>query len=172
MPTMNNEEPRPEQHSKTISYFSLPALVTALVLSVVLFLGALLVWYLLGPGVRAQVTLPQAATLLFIVLFMVAAMLSVGYSHLWAAGGEVVIRNGPVMRRYQIDEIAGLRLRKGDPWAYLLIKDPNSESGTARKAVLAIQSLEGDKGQQKVRRLRRWLKENGATSEGITKEIT
>jgi hypothetical protein len=163
------EQPRSHAPAR-LSYVSTPALVTGVGLSAILMVGALWVWYALGPDIRAQVTWLQAATLLFFVVFMIAIMLTLGYSHLWAEDGEVVIRNGPVMRRFRTQEIAGLRLRKGDPWAYLLIKDPTAEDGLRRRAVLAIQSLEGDGARKKVVELRNWLVVNGASSEGIRPE--
>jgi len=154
---------------RKLSYISTPVLATAVILSMVLLAGALWVWYELGPEIRAQVTWLQAATLLFFVIFMIGVMLAVGYSHVWAAEGEVVIRNGPVMRRFRTEQIAGLRLRKGDPWAYLLVKDPEGD-GVRRRAVLAIQSVEGEGAEKKVRELRSWLKANGASSEGVKRD--
>nr|WP_255622274.1 PH domain-containing protein [Tessaracoccus sp. OS52] len=94
-------------------------------------------------------------------------MLSLGYSRLWADEDGVTIRNGPVLRKFRIDEIAGLRLRQGDAWAYLLIKH---DGGVKRRAVLAIQSLEGANAKSKMRQLRHWLKANGANSQGVTLE--
>lgn len=155
-----------------LSYISVPVLVTGLILSMVLLAGALFVWWELGPEIRAQVTFLQAATLLFFVIVMMGIMMALGYSHLWAQDDEVIIRNGPLIRRYKIAEIAGLRLRKGDPWAYLLVKDPSSDTGVRRKATLAIQALEGDNAGKKVRELRRWLQAKGATSEGIQRDLT
>lgn len=156
-----------ESVPKTISYRSVPALVTAVLLSMVLLSGALYAWYAVGKSVRDQISWVQAATLLFFVFAMIGIMLAIGYSHIWAREGEVVIRNGPVMRRFRVEDVVGLRLRKGDPWAYLLVKDPGSEAGYRRRATLAIQSLEGGTATTKVHSLRRWLKANGASSEGI-----
>ncbi|MDF1489833.1 hypothetical protein [Tessaracoccus caeni] len=152
------------QVPERLHYISATVLATAAVLSLVLFSLALYGWSAIGKEIRDQITWPQAATLLFFLLFMVGFMLSLGYSRLWAEGGVVTVRNGPVVRRYTVDQIAGLRLRQGDAWAYLLIK----KDGTAqRRAVLAIQSLEGEKAQGKVRELRRWLVAQGASSEGV-----
>ncbi len=148
-----------------LHYVSSTVLATAVVLSIVLFSFALYGWSAIGKDIRSQITWPQAATLLFFVFVMVGMMLSIGYSRLWAEGDRLVVRNGPVVRRYTVDQIAGLRLRQGDPWAYLLVKH---EGATRRRAVLAIQSLEGDKAQRKVRELRRWLVAHGATSEDVT----
>lgn len=157
---------------RTLAYTSVPVLATALGLSVILLLGAMYFWYALGPEIRAQVTLAQAATLLFFVVVMIGIMMAVGYSRLWAADGEVVVRNGPFIRHHAVSDIAGLRLRKGDPWAYLLIKDPEAEGGVRRRAVLAIQAMEGKGAGRKVRELRRWLKANGATSADVPRDVT
>lgn len=152
---------------KSLSYVSVPVLVTAVVLSMILLAGALYFWWVLGPGVRAKVSTLQLATLVLFLIVMIAMMLGIGYSHIWATDQQVVIRNGPFIRHYSVSEIVGLRLRKGDPWAYLLVKDESSETGYRRRPTLAIQSLEGEGAHKKVRELRRWLKANGATSDGI-----
>ncbi|NLE98698.1 MAG: hypothetical protein GX596_12040 [Propionibacterium sp.] len=166
---MTAEEPQ-SGVPKRISYVSLPALVTGIVLTAILMAGALAVWWALGPEIRAQVSWIQAATLLFFVVFMMGVMLMIGYSHLWAENGKIVIRNGPVLRKIDVEDVAGLRLRKGDAWAYLLVKDPERPGSVQRRAVLAIQSLEGKRAEKKVRELRNWLKANGASSEGVIRE--
>ncbi|RMB57752.1 PH domain-containing protein [Tessaracoccus antarcticus] len=157
----------PEQATtpERLVFSSVPALLTSLLLSGILLVFALYGWYALGPEIRVQVTWTQAGTLLFFVLVMIGIMLSVGYSRLWADEKGVTVRNGPVLRKFSVDEIAGLRLRSGDAWAYLLIKDG---TGVKRRAVLAIQQLEGAQGKKKLRDLREWLKAHGATSKDIT----
>ena len=153
------------QVPERLHYISATVLATAAVLSLVLFSLALYGWSAVGKEIRDQITWPQAFTLLFFLLFMVGFMLSLGYSRLWAENGVVTVRNGPIVRRYTVDQVAGLRLRQGDAWAYLLVK---KDGAAQRKAVLAIQSLEGDNARRKVRELRRWLVAQGASSEGIT----
>ncbi|MBB1484293.1 hypothetical protein H5392_10530 [Tessaracoccus sp. MC1865] len=160
-PLTPGEDPVPAR----LSYSSPPALMTGVVLSMVLLFGALYGWYALGPEIRGQVTWAQAGTLLFIVFLMIAIMLSVGYSRLWAADGVVTVRNGPFLRRYGVDTIAGVRLRPGDAWSSLLVKQ---EDTLKRRPVLAIQFLEGEGGKRKIIELRRWLKANGATSAGYS----
>ncbi len=151
---------------KRLAFTSVPALATSLVLSAVLFIAVMYGWYAIGPEIRSRVTFAQSITLLVVALGMVAIMMSVGYSRLYADERGVIIRNGPVLRKFRIDQVAGLRLRDGDPWAYLLVKD--GEGGVRRRAVLAIQQMEGARGKRKVSQVRRWLKANGATSHGIT----
>lgn len=165
------DQPRGDDDTR-LSYVSIPVLVTAVVLSMILLSGALYFWWVLGPEVRAQVSLIQVITLVVFLIVMIAMMLGIGYSHLWAGDNQVVIRNGPFIKHYTMDQIAGLRLRKGDPWAYLLVRDPESETGVRRRPTLAIQSLEGAAAHKKVRELRRWLKAHGASSEGIQRDAT
>ncbi|SHJ55878.1 PH domain-containing protein [Tessaracoccus bendigoensis DSM 12906] len=155
----------PREVPEHLSYTSRPALMTAVVLSLVLLSFAMYGWYAIGKEIRDQITWIQAATLLFFMFFMIGVMLSVGYSRLWANADGVTVRNGPILRRYPIDQIAGVRLRKGDAWSSLLIK---GGEGLKRKPALAIQSLEGEEGQRKLVELRRWLVEHGATSRDVT----
>ena len=155
-----SERPLPER----LSYASGPALMTGVVLSIVLMSSALFGWWALGKEVRDRVTWAQAGTLLFFVLLMVAIMLSIGYSRLWADGDQVVVRNGPFLHRHPVASIAGVRMRPGDAWASLLIK---GDGELKRRPVLAIQSLEGASGQAKLVDLRRWLVERGATSSDV-----
>lgn len=147
-----------------LSYTSPPALMTAVVLSIVLLSSAMFGWYAIGKEIRMQITPIQGVTLLACLFFMIGVMLSVGYSRLWADEEGVSVRNGPILRRYPIGQIAGVRLRKGDAWCSLLMKDG---SELKARAVLAIQSLEGDAAQRKLVELRRWLVAHGATSRDI-----
>lgn len=155
---------QPPALPERLVYTSPPALMTAVVLSIVLLSFAMFGWYAIGKAIREQITGLQAATLLGCLFIMIGIMLSVGYSRLWANEDGISVRNGPILRRYPIDEIAGVRLRKGDAWCSLLMKN-----GSELKArpVLAIQSLEGDAAQRKLVELRRWLVAHGATSRDI-----
>ena len=98
-------QPQPSQHHeegsvepKSLSYVSVPALLTAIILSMVLLSGALYFWWVLGPNVRAQVSLLQLATLVLFLIVMLLMVLGVGYSHVWAGDGQVVVRNGPFIK--------------------------------------------------------------------------
>lgn len=154
------EKPRPER----LSYTSPPALATGVVLAIVLMSFSLFGWWALGKDIRDRVTWAQGGTLLLIVLLMVAILLSIGYSRLWADENGVTVRNGVFLHRYRIEQIAGVRLRPGDAWAGLLIK---GDGEVKRRGVLAIQSLEGAAAQRKVVELRRWLVDQGATSRDV-----
>lgn len=161
-----SDTPTEKTSPRRLMFTSVPALLTGLLLSVVLFIFVLYGWYAIGAEIRSQISVSQAVTLLGIALVMLGILLSVGYSRFWADERGISIRNGPVLRRFRVDEVAGLRLREGDPWAYLLVKD--GKGGVKRRAVLAIQQLEGVRGKRKVSQVRRWLKDNGASSKGVT----
>lgn len=155
----------PDEAPATLTYSSPPTMITGVVLALVTLSSAMFGWWALGPGIRSQITWFQAATLLFIVLLMIGIMLSLGYSRLWAAEGVVTVRNGPILRRYKVEDIAGVRMRPGDAWSSLLMKQ---DGALKRRPMLAIQFLEGESGKRKIAELRRWLKANGATSVGFT----
>lgn len=154
----------PGEVPERLAYTSPPALMTSVVLSLVLLSFAMFGWWALGKAIREQITWLQAGTLLFFLFFMIGVMLSIGYSRLWANAEGITVRNGPILRTYPIDQIAGVRLRKGDAWSSLLLK---GEGELKRKPVLAIQSLEGEAAQRKLIELRRWLVEHGATSRDV-----
>ena len=160
-------EGRDTTAQRRLSFTSPPALITAVLLSAILLLASLWGWWAVGPEVRSEITWLQGGTLLFFVFVMIAIMLSVGYSRVWADEEGVTVRNGPLVKRYTMDQVAGLRMRSGDAWAYLLVK---TDEGVQRRAMLAVQQLEGAAGRRKLRSLRDWLKANGATSKGVEYE--
>ncbi|MDO4718134.1 MAG: PH domain-containing protein [Propionibacteriaceae bacterium] len=141
---------------KNLDYVSRPVMWTALVGSIVLMVLAMYGWFSLGQEIRAKVTEFQLATLIFFVLVMVAIMLSIGYSRMWANDDGVTVRNMFRVRTFALSDIVGVRFREGDPWAFLLLRDEGAEE-PKRHAILAIQSLERGEATTKVLRLRQWL---------------
>jgi len=157
---VSDAAPETASGPERLSYTSPPALMTAVVLSIVLLSASMFGWWAIGEEIRDKITWPQAGTLLFFVFLMIGMMLSIGYSRLWADERGVIVRNGPFIRRFSIAQIAGVRLRPGDAWTSLLIKTDGEE--LKRQPVLAIQFLEGEAGRRKVVDLRRWLVAQGA----------
>ena len=158
---MSDTAPEAAPVPERLSYTSPPALMTAVVLSIVLLSVSMFGWWAIGEEIRNKITWPQAGTLLFFVFLMIGIMLSIGYSRLWADERGVIVRNGPFIRRFTIAQIAGVRLRPGDAWTSLLLKTDDGEE-PKRQPVLAIQFLEGEAGRRKVVDLRRWLVAQGA----------
>lgn len=141
---------------KRLDYVSRPVMWTALVGSIVLMTAAMYGWFALGKDIRDRITGLQLGTLIFFVLIMVAMMLSIGYSRLWANADGVTVRNMFRVKTFGLDEIIGVRFREGDPWAFLLLRDPSADE-PKRHAILAIQSLERAEATTKVLKLRQWL---------------
>jgi hypothetical protein len=53
----------------------------------------------------------------------------------------ILVRNGPFTRRVHWDDVASLRFRHGDPWAYIvLVGNPDDPS---RVALLGLQATDG-----------------------------
>ena len=154
---------------KSLQFMTRPAMLTGLAGSVALMLGAMWVWSALGSDIRSRVTVLQAGTLVFFVLLMVAMMLSIGFSKVWADGNGVTTRNVFRVRTHPLSEVLGVRLRHGDPWAYLLVRDPDSDE-PKRHAILAIQSLEGERGMNKVLQLRKWLDDELGADDQVAEE--
>lgn len=117
-------------------------LLTAIVLSVVLGVGSVLLWWALGPDVRARVTPLQAGTLAFFVVFMIGFMLAVGLSYVRADDEGLTFRNGLLTHRLRWDEIDRLRYQEGDPWAFVYVVDGHP-SGRERFQLLGIQQTDG-----------------------------
>lgn len=141
---------------KSLDYLSRPMMWTALVGSIVLMVSAMYGWFAIGREIRERITALQAGTLVFFVLVMVAMMLSIGYSRLWANPDGITVRNMFRVKTFPVSDVMGVRLRPGDPWAFLLVRDPAS-SEPKRHAILAIQSMEREQATTKVLRLRQWL---------------
>lgn len=111
---------------------------TAIGLSLLLVVAALLGWRLLPENIQVLFTGVQLATLVFFVLVMVAVMLGVGLSSVRADAEGLTIRNGVRTHHVGWDDIEGFRFSPHDPWAYLLT---TSEPGI--RPMLALQRVDG-----------------------------
>lgn len=131
------------------------ASITAIVLSAVLVVAALLGWWALPESVRIQFSIEQVMTLIGFVIFMVGLMLALGLSRVRADEAGLMIRNGVRVHRYRWDEIRGVRFRPGDPWAYLLLDNTperRERSGEQyrRQQMIAVQSPDGARARRAV----------------------
>lgn len=122
----------------TRAYYPRAASLTAIGLSVVLIVAAWLGWQLLPANIRELFTGAQLATLVLFVLVMLAVMLGIGLSNVRVEDSGLAVRNGLSRRRIGWEEIAGFRMRPGDPWAYVeLNDDPGS------RPLIAVQRVDG-----------------------------
>lgn len=131
------------------------ASITAIVLSVVLVVAALLGWWALPDSVRIQFSIEQVLTLIGFVIVIMGLMLGLGLSRARADESGLVIRNGVRVHRYRWDEIRGVRFRPGDPWAYVLLDttpERRERSGEPyrRQQIIAVQSPDGARARQAV----------------------
>jgi len=137
---------------ESVTLRSRPALVTGTVLSVVLLVGSIALWAAMGPLARSQWTWPQLVTIVFFLLAMIAAMMSVGLSVVRVGPEGVTVRNALRTHRYTWDRVHDFEMNPGDPWVNLELSDA-ADDGTTRM-VLAVQRAEGDAAEERLALLR------------------
>lgn len=122
--------------------------VASVVLSVVLVGTVVAVGYAMPPDVRGQFTLFQTATLIAMMLgaFVIGHALS--RCRVDADENGLTVVNGYRTHRLDWNQVVGVTLRPGNPWAILDLSD-----GTTRSA-LGIQGSDGNRARRQVRRLR------------------
>lgn len=145
---------------------SMPALFTGAALSTVLVVGALAMWAGLGPGLRAQFTVPQVLTLLLFLAVMVLIMMSVGLSSVVVDDEALHVRNALWSRHYPWREVLGVSLGDGDPWAYIVLTPTEEHPEGRTQMALAIQRSEGRRVEGRVEELRRLVAEHHTAARG------
>lgn len=124
--------------------------------AVVLF-GAMLVvvcaviWFSFPAHVRAEFTFPQQLTLLFFGLVLGALGYGLARCRVEARSDGVLVVNGYRSHHYGWNDLAGVALRPGAPWATLHLAD-----GTTSPA-MGIQGSDGARATRQVQRLRMLL---------------
>lgn len=109
--------------------------------------AALLGWFALPATVRAQFTGFQVATLLFFVVVMLAIVWALAACRVQAGPGGVRFRNGLAVREVPWREVAAVRFRQGDAWAFL-------ELGAVDHPLIGIQRVDRGHVEEDVARLR------------------
>ena len=140
--TANHEVP------ESLTLRSWPALVMGIVLSLVLVVGAVVLWLAMGPLARSQWTWPQLVTIVVFLVVMVAVMMSVGLSVVRVGPEGVSVRNALRTHHYTWDRIDDCVMNPGDPWANLELRDDADEGAT--RMVLAVQRAEGDSAEERL----------------------
>lgn len=128
-------------------------MITAVTLSVVLFAAAMIGWFAQPAETRARYTALQAGTLAFFLLFMIGFMLAVGLCWVRADAEGITFRNGLRTHHLAWSEIASIRYRDGDPWAYANLVDGHP-SGRERYQLLGIQQTDGRRAAELAARVR------------------
>jgi hypothetical protein len=140
-------EPTPEVRLPR-TYRPFGVRVAVYVLGSLLALTCLVMWWAFPPHIRALFTVSQ-----FVTIFALALLFySIGYalvrSRVVAREDGLTVVNGYRTRRYEWNEVLGVTLRRGNPWAVLDLSD-----GTSVPA-MGIQGSDGDRARRNVREIR------------------
>ncbi len=117
-------------------------------------LGAMLLavcvvtWLLLPAQTRSAFSLLERATLVLLALLFGAVGYALARSRLVARDEGLVVVNGYRTRRYDWNQVLGVSLRAGSPWAVLDLND-----GTSTPA-MGIQGSDGSRAARQVHELR------------------
>lgn len=114
---------------------------------------AVVAWVLLPDQTRASFTAIEKATLVLIGLMFGAAGYALARSRLVARTDGLVVVNGYRKRRFDWNQVLGISLRAGSPWAVLDLSDGTST------AAMGIQGSDGPRASRQVRELRHLIDE-------------
>lgn len=109
---------------------------------------AVVAWLLLPDQTRASFSWIERATLVLIGLMFGAAGYALARSRLVARPDGLVVVNGYRKRRFDWNQVLGVSLRAGSPWAVLDLSDGTST------AAMGIQGSDGPRASRQVRELR------------------
>ncbi|MGA8209101.1 MAG: PH domain-containing protein [Nocardioidaceae bacterium] len=130
------------------TYRPLGVRVAAVVLGALLVAATATIWFAFPPEVRAQFTTFQRVTVLALGGSFYAAGFALARSRLVARSDGITVVNGYRRRHYQWNEVLGVSLRGGSPWAVLDLSD-----GTSVPA-MGIQGSDGARATRQVREIR------------------
>ncbi|GAB3622251.1 hypothetical protein GCM10027418_03330 [Mariniluteicoccus endophyticus] len=121
-------------------------------------------WFGLERSIRDQFTGLQIATLIFFELVMIFIMMSVATCTVTADAAGLRIRNVWAVRRLAWDDVAEIRFRQGDPWAFAVgrVGLGGNPLDAPKTMMLGIQSVDGKRAVQAVQELRRLHAEHTA----------
>lgn len=134
--------------------------VVAVVLAVVLTGASLFGWLALPQGIRVLFTTSQLLTLLGLLAVLLLVMLSLAFSFVRADWNGLRFRNGLRTHTVPWDRVHKVILRRGDPWAVLLLTPSDGRPFTAdldaeKRQLMAVQYGDGAAAQLGVEELRR-----------------
>lgn len=122
--------------------------VAGVVFGLLLFGVSAVVWFAFGEETRDKFTLMQRLTLIGFGLVAAFAGYALGRSRVDAREDGMLVVNGFRSHFYSWDQITGVTLRMGAPWAVVELAD--GESAVA----MGIQGSDGDRAVRQVKRLR------------------
>jgi hypothetical protein len=132
----------------------------AVLLAVVLAALTAFGWFALPVDVRVLFTLSQRLTLLGVLAFLVLVMVALAMSVVRADAEGLWFRNGLRTHRVPWDRVHQIILRRGDPWAFVLLTPADGTPFTVdldaeKRQLMAVQYGDGAAAQIGVEELRR-----------------
>ena len=117
-------------------------------------------WFALPAEVRVLFTLSQRLTLLGVLAFLVLVMVALAMSVVRADAEGLWFRNGLRTHRVPWDRVHQIILRRGDPWAFVLLTPADGTPFTVdldaeKRQLMAVQYGDGAAAQIGVEELRR-----------------
>ena len=151
--------PEPPELQVPVTFRPRRLRLTAWASAVALTAASALCWVALPPEIRATFTTSQRVTLLGILALLLSVLAALASSYVRADREGLILRNG--LRRHVIGwpAVHKILLRRGDPWALLLLK-PEDRPFTAdldaeKLQVMGIQAGDGEAAAEAVATLRR-----------------
>lgn len=134
-------------------------LIWAIVLSTLIAVGSAVGWAGIPAEFRAKFNIPQILTLLLIAVGGIAVMMSMGLSRIIADRDGLTVRNAIVLtKRVPWSEVRDVRWGPGASWATVILDDDPTHP--TRIPVLALQTADGRRTEEAVRRLRQLVREH------------
>jgi hypothetical protein len=129
------------------------------IFSAALVIMVIIGWAALPAHLRAQFSAFQLITLLAVLVALIGVIGLVACSTVRADAGGVRVRNGLRVHQLGWDQVHRVVYRSGDPWATLLIGDPDDPH---RVVLLGVQRSDGERTDRVVTGLRRLRNESRA----------
>ena len=134
--------------------------LVAAIFSAALVLLALYGWFLLPADIRVLFTVSQRLTLLGLLAVLVGVMVALALSVVRADADGLHVRNGLRSHTVPWDRVHQIVLRRGDPWAFVLLTPADGTAFTAdldaeKRQLMALQYGDGAAAHFGVEELRR-----------------
>lgn len=112
-------------------------------------------WFALPAVIRGFFQIAQIITLLLILAGLVLGLTFLAASSVRADAAGLRVRNGPRVHRLAWSELAGIRMRTGDPWARALLRDPDPASSRPDHVMMmGLQAVDGERSRRRLSRMR------------------
>jgi len=134
--------------------------VVAAFFAVALVAATLVGWRALPADVRVLFTLSQRLTLVGVLVFLLMVIAALALSYVRADATGLRFRNGLRSHHVPWDRVHAVVLRRGDPWAFVLLLPADGRPFTAnldaeKRQLMGIQAGDGAAAQRAVAELRR-----------------